>query len=142
MAEAGGCMLNVTDCLFCTLPDGRIRLNNPLAIAIDDGYPVSKGHSLVIPRRHVSDYWGLTAQEREACHKLLVQLRDLICAADSTVNGFNIGLNAGRSAGQTVFHCHFHLIPRRDGDVIDPRGGVRHVISGKAIYNVNLAPPT
>src|ERR1039458_6717527 len=66
------------ECPFCTLPSARINLDSALAIAIDDGYPVSKGHSLVIPRRHVVDYWGLTEQERNACHKLLVQLRDLI----------------------------------------------------------------
>jgi diadenosine tetraphosphate (Ap4A) HIT family hydrolase len=124
----------MADCPFCEPAEGRIRLDTPLAIAIVDGYPVTTGHTLITPRRHVADYWGLTEPERLACHDLLVRMRDKICASDPTVTGFNIGLNAGASAGQTIFHCHFHLIPRRDGDVPDPRGGVRHVIPGKGAY--------
>ncbi len=127
-------------CAFCELPAERIVFQNDLAIAFYDGYPVSEGHALVIPKRHVADYWGLTAAEREACHNLLDTLRQSIQQKDPLVTGFNIGLNAGASAGQTVFHCHFHLIPRRDGDVPNPRGGVRHVIPGKGHYKSSDPP--
>ncbi len=127
-------------CAFCEFPLERIVFQDELAIAFYDGYPVSIGHALVIPKRHVVDYWGLTAAEREACHNLLYALRNSIQHSDPLVTGFNIGLNAGASAGQTVFHCHFHLIPRRDGDVTDPRGGVRHVFPGKGHYKSNDPP--
>jgi ATP adenylyltransferase len=125
----------IMPCVFCELPAERIVHQNESAISFYDGYPVSEGHALVIPRRHVADYWGLTAAEREACHALLDALKTRIIKKDPLVTGFNIGLNAGASAGQTVFHCHIHLIPRRDGDVPNPRGGVRHVIPGKGNYN-------
>ena len=122
-------------CPFCELPYDRIVLQSELAIAFYDGYPVSEGHGIIITRRHVFDYWGLTATEREACHALLEEFHQIVQINDPQVTGFNIGLNAGVSAGQTVFHCHFHLIPRRDGDVPNPRGGVRHVIPGKGYYS-------
>jgi ATP adenylyltransferase len=127
-------------CPFCELSAQRIVFQNELAIAFYDGYPVSDGHGLVIPKRHILDYWGLTAAEREACHDLLEALRKSVQQRDPMVTGFNIGLNAGASAGQTVFHCHFHLIPRRDGDVPNPRGGIRHVIPGKGHYNSSDPP--
>jgi len=127
-------------CIFCDLPADRIVFQNELAIALYDGYPVSDGHALVIPKRHVFDYWGLTQAERDASHDLLENLRNSIQQKDPLVTGFNIGLNAGESAGQTVFHCHFHLIPRRDGDVPNPRGGVRHVIPGKGHYKSSDPP--
>jgi diadenosine tetraphosphate (Ap4A) HIT family hydrolase len=127
-------------CPFCNLPADRIVLQNDLAIAFYDGYPVSDGHGLVIPKRHVDDYWGLTGAEREACHNLIEALRNKIQKADSLVTGFNIGQNAGASAGQTVFHSHFHLIPRRDGDVPNPRGGIRHVIPNKGHYKSSDPP--
>ncbi len=133
-------MPSVMSCAFCELPTERIVFQNDLAIAFYDGYPVSDGHALVIPKRHVVDYWGLTTAEREACHNLLDELHQSIQKRDSLVTGFNVGLNAGASAGQTVFHCHFHLIPRRDGDVPNPRGGVRHVIPGKGHYNSSDPP--
>ena len=123
-----------SDCLFCTLPPERIVLQNELAFAILDGFPVTAGHALVIPKRHVADYFGLTRDELVACDELLHQLRSSTMSQDATVQGFNIGMNAGAVAGQTVFHCHIHLIPRRDGDVENPRGGVRHLIPGKGHY--------
>jgi len=107
---------------------------NELAIAFRDAFPVTEGHSLVIPRRHVVDWYGLTPEEVLACNGLLQQLRQEIQTADHSVTGFNIGINAGADAGQTIFHCHIHLIPRRKGDVQNPRGGVRHVIPGKGSY--------
>lgn len=121
-------------CLFCTIPLERVVLHNELAYAILDGFPVTEGHALVIPRRHVQDYFGLTHEELAACHELLHALRRDAIAQDETVQGFNIGMNAGEVAGQTVFHCHTHLIPRRAGDVENPRGGVRHLIPGKGAY--------
>jgi diadenosine tetraphosphate (Ap4A) HIT family hydrolase len=107
---------------------------NRLAYAIRDGFPVTPLHTLIIPKRHVPDYFGLTRPEVNACHLLIDQLRADIERADTMVTGFNIGMNAGEAAGQTIFHCHIHLIPRRPGDTPSPRGGVRHVIPGKGSY--------
>jgi diadenosine tetraphosphate (Ap4A) HIT family hydrolase len=121
-------------CLFCTIDQSRITASNDLAYAIRDGFPVTEGHSLVIPRRHAPDFFGLTADELTACNALLHELRNDVTSSDSTIEGFNIGMNAGAVAGQTVFHCHIHLIPRRKGDVENPRGGVRHIIPGKGFY--------
>jgi diadenosine tetraphosphate (Ap4A) HIT family hydrolase len=121
-------------CLFCEIPKERIVAQNELAYAIRDGFPVTDGHSLVIPKRHAETYFQLSHDEILACNELLISLKNEIQQLDLTVTGFNIGMNAGASAGQTVFHCHIHLIPRRDGDVDNPRGGVRHTIPGKGYY--------
>ena len=123
------------DCLFCHLPvERKVLLENSLAYAISDGFPVTEGHSLIIPKRHVATYFDLSRPELNACDDLLRQLKAEIQSADGSVTGFNIGMNAGASAGQTIFHCHIHLIPRRDDDVENPRGGVRHIIYGKGYY--------
>ena len=125
------------DCLFCdiqTIDRKRIVAENSLAYAIHDGFPVTPGHTLVIPKRHVVDYFGLTQAEVNAVNRILTERKAQLQAADTTIVGFNIGMNCGESAGQTVFHCHIHLIPRRTGDVEKPRGGVRHVIPGKGAY--------
>jgi ATP adenylyltransferase len=122
------------ECLFCHIAPGRVIAQNDLAYAIRDGFPVTPLHTLVIPKRHVADYFGLEAQELLAIDQLLRQLRTEILAHDPEVSGFNVGMNAGAVAGQTIFHCHVHLIPRRAGDVKNPRGGVRHVIPGKGFY--------
>jgi ATP adenylyltransferase len=121
-------------CVFCQLPASRVIAENELAIAFFDLYPVTERHTLVIPRRHVADYFDLYQPERNAIQSLLEQQRQLILAGDLSVAGFNVGVNAGAAAGQTVFHCHFHLIPRRQGDLEDPRGGVRAVIPEKQRY--------
>jgi diadenosine tetraphosphate (Ap4A) HIT family hydrolase len=121
-------------CVFCDIPEQRIIAGNELCIAFRDLYPVTPLHTLIIPKRHVDDYFSLFQPERNAVSQLLDQLRADICAEDPAVTGFNIGMNAGRSAGQTVFHCHVHLIPRREGDVDNPEGGVRGVIPGKQRY--------
>ncbi len=113
-------------CLFCHIENERVVAENDLAYAIRDGFPVTELHTLIIPKRHVEDYFGLTQEELLAC--------DEIMNSDSSVDGFNIGMNSGESAGQTIFHCHIHLIPRRSGDVENPRGGVRHLIPGKGNY--------
>ena len=126
--------MKMKECLFCTIPKPRIILENTLAYAIYDGFPVTTHHALVIPKRHVLDYFELSTEELLACDALLKQLRLDILAKDSGVKGFNIGMNAGEAAGQTIFHCHIHLIPRRVGDVDNPRGGVRHLIPGKGYY--------
>ena len=116
------------------MPADRIVVSNNLAYAVKDGFPVTEGHTLVIPKRHVTDFFGLTDDEVMACHQLLKKLRFTILSQDNLVEGFNIGMNAGAAAGQTIFHCHIHLIPRRKGDVENPRGGVRHTIPGKGFY--------
>ena len=127
-------------CLFCNLQtDDRSRIisENTLAYAIRDGFPVTEGHTLFIPKRHAQDYFGLTQAEINAVNALMREQKELLERADASIEGFNIGMNCGEVAGQSVFHCHVHLIPRRRGDVANPRGGVRHVISGKGDYSGN-----
>ena len=125
---------HILNCLFCSIPTERIIAKNELVYAIRDGFPVTPMHSLIIPFRHVSDFFGLTFDELKASQDLIQQVKDELLTIDQTVNGFNIGMNCGESAGQTIFHCHIHLIPRRNGDVPNPRGGVRHIIPGKGLY--------
>ena len=122
------------DCLFCNIERDRIIGENQLAYGIRDLFPVTRYHTLVIPKRHVETYFDMTAKEKLACDELLTRFKNEILEFDVTVTGFNIGMNAGESAGQTIFHSHTHLIPRRDGDVEEPRGGVRGVIAGKQQY--------
>jgi diadenosine tetraphosphate (Ap4A) HIT family hydrolase len=118
------------ECVFCQKECG----DDELAFTVEDGFPVTQGHTLIIPRRHVADYFGLRQAERNAIDRLLKQRRDELIRADNTITGFNVGINTGASAGQTIFHVHIHLIPRRDGDTGDPRGGVRGVIAEKQRY--------
>jgi diadenosine tetraphosphate (Ap4A) HIT family hydrolase len=106
-----------------------------LAYAIRDGYPVTPLHTLVVPKRHIEDYFALSKEELLACDALLRQIKEEIHVLDSAVDGFNIGMNSGASAGQTIFHCHIHLIPRRNGDVENPKGGIRHLIPDKGYYD-------
>jgi diadenosine tetraphosphate (Ap4A) HIT family hydrolase len=121
-------------CLFCSVSKERIIAENDLAFAIRDGSPVTELHTLIIPRRHVSDYFDLTKEELLACNELLRIVKEEILARDESVKGFNVGANSGLVAGQSIFHCHIHLIPRREGDVPNPKGGIRHVIPGKGAY--------
>jgi diadenosine tetraphosphate (Ap4A) HIT family hydrolase len=121
-------------CLFCNVGEERIIAENDLAFAIRDGFPVTELHSLIIPRRHVSDYFELSKEELFACNDLLRIVKEEILARDTSVKGFNVGANSGLVAGQSIFHCHIHLIPRREGDVPNPKGGIRHVIPGKGAY--------
>lgn len=121
-------------CVFCTVADEQIAAGNRLAFAIRDTSPVTPLHTLVLPRRHVADYFELDPTEIEAIDDLLREMRRDIRARDPAVAGFNIGVNIGAAAGQTIFHCHVHLIPRRPGDVANPRGGVRAVIPERADY--------
>jgi diadenosine tetraphosphate (Ap4A) HIT family hydrolase/5-methylcytosine-specific restriction endonuclease McrA len=126
--------LRESKCIFCDMSKSRIVSENALCIAIRDRYPVTDGHMLVIPKRHVSDFFDLYQPERNAAHALLDEQRVAIQGKDKTVSGFNVGVNSGHDAGQTIFHCHIHLIPRRAGDMENPRGGVRGVIPEKRIY--------
>ena len=118
------------------MPPERAIAKNELAYAIRDGFPVTPLHLIVIPRRHVIDYFSLTKDELLACHDLIHRVREMVLSEDTSVEGFNLGVNIGATAGQTIFHCHFHLIPRRSGDVENPRGGIRNVIPGKGDYTV------
>ena len=118
-------------CIFCELSSDRFIDETELTLVFRDAFPVTDLHTLIIPKRHVSDYFNLTIAERDDIQNLLLKHKDLIENEDSSVSGFNVGNNIGLSAGQTVFHVHTHLIPRRDGDVESPRGGVRGVIPGK-----------
>ena len=125
---------SIKNCLFCNIPKERVVAENALAYAIRDGFPVTEHHTLVIPKRHAEEYFALTKDELLACNELLHSERKNILTIDQTVEGFNIGMNSGEVAGQTIFHCHIHLIPRRKGDVSDPKGGVRHLIPDKGFY--------
>ncbi len=120
-------------CPFCTLAPERIADANEHAIMIRDGYPVAEGHTLVILKRHVSSFFELTREEQIAMLELLGKAQDEL-RRELSSDGFNIGINDGPAAGQTVPHVHMHLIPRRLGDVPDPRGGVRWLIPDKARY--------
>lgn len=120
-------------CPFCTLPASRVLGQNAHALWIRDGFPISPGHSLVIPKRHVGSFFETSSEERSALLDLLDQAQ-AAAKAEFEPDGFNVGINDGASAGQTVPHLHVHLIPRFQGDTPDPRGGVRWVIPAKADY--------
>ena len=129
--------IKLEKCLFCdvqTIDRDRIIAENSLTYAIRDGFPVTEGHTLFIPKRHTLDYFSLEQEEVLAINHLMELHRKLLQKEDPTIDGFNIGMNCGETAGQTIFHCHVHLIPRRKGDVENPRGGVRHIIAGKGFY--------
>jgi diadenosine tetraphosphate (Ap4A) HIT family hydrolase len=121
------------NCPFCTLPSSRIVKENDLAVLVRDAYPVSPGHSLVIPKRHIGSWFEATEEERTAMLALIDEAKAMI-DAELAPNSYNIGINDGPAAGQTVPHLHMHLIPRFEGDVPDPRGGVRWVIASEAKY--------
>jgi len=123
------------DCLFCpeTVKHRMVEEYHSV-FAIKDGYPVSEGHHLILPRRHTPDWFSMTENERRDSDALIRILRSRLSESDHTITGFNIGMNCGKSAGQSIFHAHIHLIPRRDGDTLHPRGGVRGVIPMKMGY--------
>lgn len=122
-----------TECPFCAMPVHRIVATNATAFVVRDAYPVSPGHTLVIPTRHVETFFQATAAERLALFSL-VDAAKRVLDAEFAPAGYNIGINDGAAAGQTVPHLHLHLIPRYADDVSDPRGGVRWVIPEKARY--------
>ncbi|MDA0754398.1 MAG: HIT domain-containing protein [Candidatus Marinimicrobia bacterium] len=122
------------DCIFCNLPKSRVIDEDDFMMVVKDNYPVTKHHTLFIPKRHVEDYFGLFQPELNSLNKFIMLYKEKIMSKDKLVTGFNIGMNNGEDAGQTIFHCHIHLIPRRKGDIKNPRGGVRGVIPNKKDY--------
>ena len=126
-----------TPCLFCDVKKTGIVYENELAYASYDSYPVSKHHCLIIPKRHIKDYFDLSNDELIACNDLIKVVKKEITNKDPLIKGFNLGTNIGIVSGQSIFHCHFHLIPRREGDVDNPQGGVRSVIPNKQHYKRN-----
>lgn len=121
------------DCPFCRLEKNRIRLESEVAVAFLDGFPLTEGHTLVIPKLHIASLFELTEKEQAAVWAMVAEVRAML-TAELQPDGFNVGLNDGTAAGQTVGHAHVHVIPRRHGDVADPRGGVRWIIPDKAAY--------
>ncbi len=123
------------ECPFCNaVRDGRVIASNVEAYAIHDKFPVTEGHMLVIPVRHFADFFEISDSEHEAVFDLLCAMRRKLLDDDSRITGFNVGVNVGEVAGQTVPHCHIHLIPRRIGDIDRPRGGIRGIIPDKRSY--------
>lgn len=136
------------DCPFCNLDPSRVYAANGLAVAVLDEYPVSPGHTLIIPKRHFESLFEATEVERSALFDLMDEVRRRLLntpqppfdtrGSERVPDGFNIGINDGATAGQTVFHLHIHLIPRYEGDCADPRGGVRKLFPGRTRYWMEL----
>ena len=124
-------------CLFCNIEKSGCAHENELAYASYDSYPVTEHHCLIIPKRHIKDYFDLSNKELVACNDLIQIVKDEIIKKDPFVKGFNLGTNIGKVSGQSILHCHLHLIPRREGDVDNPQGGVRSVIPNKQHYKRN-----
>lgn len=122
-------------CIFCNKTNCKvIQTTNNFFIIRDTSYPVTKHHTLIITNRHISDYFDLTNEEIMELNKILNNQKKELQQIDNQITGFNVGVNIGKDAGQSIMHCHVHLIPRRKGDVKDPRGGVRGVIPSKQKY--------
>jgi diadenosine tetraphosphate (Ap4A) HIT family hydrolase len=119
-------------CIFCE-PQREIIAQNAAAIAVFDSYPVSSGHALVLPRRHVETIWDLDEAEYDLCFRLVREIQPIL-AERFKPDGFNVGVNSGEAGGQSVWHAHIHVIPRYMGDTPSPKGGVRHVIPLKGNY--------
>ena len=122
-------------CLFCNTKKSSFIFENELAYASYDTYPVSKLHCLIIPKRHIKDFFELSNEELVACNHLIKKVKNDVIKKDPNIEGFNLGTNIGKVSGQSILHCHLHLIPRRSGDVENPQGGVRSVIPNKQHYN-------
>lgn len=124
-----------SDCPFCRTEFAADAIDHENGmLAVEDIHPVTPGHLLIVPFEHFPDYFALPEKLRRAADILLKRQRQRILAEDPSVTGFNIGTNCGRSAGQTVMHAHIHLIPRREGDMENPQGGVRGCVAGKMKY--------
>ena len=119
-------------CPFCNLEREKI-LETEMSYAIYDGFPVNEGHALIIPKRHTANYFDLSLEEQKDCIELLNRVKGIL-QEKYNPDGFNVGININEAAGQTVPHVHVHLIPRYEGDVEEPRGGVRGVVPGKRSY--------
>ena len=120
--------------MFCQIDPNLLVAENELCYARKDGFPVTEFHTLISPKRHIANYFDLYQPEINAIHQMMEKIKKEVEERDDSVTGFNIGVNAGEDAGQSIFHVHVHLIPRRKGDVENPRGGVRGVIPGKQKY--------
>lgn len=124
-----------SECLFCRLRDSDELVSDlELVYCIRDKSPVTKGHLLIVTKRHVASFFELTEDEVLQAYSLLNYMKSCLEKNDKTISAFNVGINCGVSAGQTIMHAHIHLIPRRDGDISNPRGGVRGVIPSKRSY--------
>ena len=121
-------------CPFCEPAPDRVAFTNSTTVVLLDLYPVTPGHLLVVPRRHFARWSEATVEERSSLLEDTDRARALALSRDTTIDGFNIGWNDGPAAGQTVMHLHIHVIPRRTGDVEDPRGGIRWIIPDRARY--------
>jgi diadenosine tetraphosphate (Ap4A) HIT family hydrolase len=121
------------DCPFCNPPDSNEWHSNDQGIVLWDGFPVAEGHSLIVPKTHVASLFDLAPEDQQSLWKMVAEVRELL-TKKLNPDGFNIGLNDGVAAEQTVMHCHIHVVPRWNGDVADPRGGVRWVLPEKACY--------
>jgi diadenosine tetraphosphate (Ap4A) HIT family hydrolase len=122
-----------TICVFCALPPERIVFSNQQGVVVRDAYPISPGHTLIIPRRHVGSFFAIDIAERDALFALIEEAKRRL-DKEFKPDGYNVGINDGAAAGQTVAHLHIHLIPRYAGDREDPRGGVRWIMPAKAKY--------
>jgi diadenosine tetraphosphate (Ap4A) HIT family hydrolase len=128
-------LMSEPSCPFCSMiQSGDVVIDGNLAAVILDGFPVTIGHSLVIPKRREADFSKLSTDEQSEILSLASERMRQLQSEDPSITGFNLGVNVGASAGQTVKHAHLHVIPRREGDVEDPRGGVRWVMPSKADY--------
>ena len=125
--------MNQPACPFCNLPKERVFLESETTLAIFDGYPLTEGHALVIPKRHVGCIFEIPPEELASLWAQVTSVRNLLKERYDP-DAFNIGVNDGAAAGQTVPHAHIHVIPRRNGDAADPRGGIRWIIPDKAKY--------
>ncbi|CEO90059.1 HIT family protein [Syntrophaceticus schinkii] len=119
-------MIILSHCVFCQIRPEQVIAENELAVALFDNYPVNRGHVLVVPKRHVETYFEATLEEMDAITRLIIEVKDKL-DQQFQPDGYNIGVNVGGAAGQTIFHLHVHVIPRYSGDVPDPRGGIRRI---------------
>ena len=122
------------ECLFCNKKKQKIIYSTKFIYVVRDSFPVTKYHSLIIPHRHISNFFELSKDELKDLSKILKKERQALINLDKKITAFNVGVNAGKDAGQSIMHCHIHLIPRRKGDIENPRGGVRGVIPSKQKY--------
>ena len=122
------------ECLFCNKKKQNVIYSTKFMYVVRDSYPVTKYHSLIIPHRHVSNFFDLNNEELNDLSNILKRERQSLLNLDKEITAFNIGVNAGKDAGQSIMHCHIHLIPRRKSDIENPRGGVRGVIPSKQKY--------
>ena len=116
----------MNNCIFCNVSQSDVIVGNKLAIAFYDKFPVNEGHVLIVPKRHVETFFDAAIEELHAINLLIFEVKEIL-EVKFNPDGYNIGVNVGYTAGQTIFHLHYHVIPRYSGDVFDPRGGIRKI---------------